>query len=65
MLGIVAPVVAGPRSAMHVQHHRQRLVGLSIAIGIGPFGQRKIADQVEAIASLDDLRMHLHQRQLF
>ena len=43
---------------MHVQHQRQRLARNAVLVGIGPFGKREVADEVELIARPDDDRVH-------
>ena len=58
----VAVGVAAPRPAVDQQHHRHRLGGAAVAIGIGLDGQGQVADQVLAVTRGDDHAVHLGQR---
>src|SRR5690606_32594106 len=51
---VVAPVVAGPRAAVHLQHHRQRFRRADAVFGLVPRRQGQVADQVQAVPGPDD-----------
>ena len=62
VVAAVAVVVARPRAAVHQQHHRHRLVGLAVVVGVGGLRQAQVTDQGQAVARLDLLRPHRDQR---